>query len=199
MKALASLYLLASGLVLVASGGVAQAAPSAGAPPSGLHPTDSVYYAPVMNMDRDGTFNQGRVLDVENWSTVDQGRVYMWPYRPDTDPVDPSNQRWDVLYVGGNQFEFISDNKRDGRQMCLARSDEWGLFDGELVYQYHCSGVESQLWYFDYENGVGNGPRLIRSVEDGRCLDVRDFSTSPGATVQVWSCSNQWNQLWDIF
>ncbi|WP_436760008.1 RICIN domain-containing protein [Streptosporangium sp. V21-05] len=41
--------------------------------------------------------------------------------------------------------------------------------------------------------------KRIKMVEFSRCLDVKDFNTGNGALVQLWSCNNNANQLWNFY
>ena len=43
-----------------------------------------------------------------------------------------------------------------------------------------------------------DGTYRVRSVQSGKCLDIKDRSRINGATVQQWDCSNQSNQTWRV-
>src|SRR5262249_24899321 len=144
-----------------------------------------------------GTGGVSRVLDVDAWSTNDRGKVHVWDYRTDG---NVTNQRWGFIPTPSSAFFWIG-HLNSGK--CLNMSIDAGDIDGARVYQFTCDWTtftRNQLWYF-HRIGVGGDP-VIRSAEDGRCLDIRAFDQSNGAEVQVWSCNTQdraqWNQTWFI-
>jgi hypothetical protein len=131
-----------------------------------------------------------RVVDLENWSKADRGRVHMWDYRV---TGDVRNQRWDFfeLPAGSGWYQIV--NNSSGK--CLDESLDGGSFNGQIVYQFECGVGVNQLWAV-IAGGAGGHVRLM-SAQDNRCLDIRDKIDANDATLQVWSCnSNGWNQSW---
>jgi hypothetical protein len=72
--------------------------------------------------------------------------------------------------------------------------DESAARNGATVYLAPCHYRNNQKWTFGVPD-TGPGYWLV-SWQDGRCLDIRDYARTNGAPVQVWDCTNAWNQRW---
>jgi hypothetical protein len=184
---MASLATLVTSLVFGMPGGVAQAGPQSSIRP--MSGPGSVDVATISNIGPNLNFSPFRVLDVENWSMANRGRIHMWDYLTSG---NVKNQRWTTRNLGGSWYQIINVNSH----LCLDKSMDNGDHDGALVYQYTCdpNNRSNQLWAI--EPGGANGGWLIQSAEDGRCLDIRDKNPNIDASLQVWSCSGAWNQTW---
>jgi hypothetical protein len=73
--------------------------------------------------------------------------------------------------------------------------------NGSKVDQWTCNGGSNQRWKVTQIGTTGgNVPILeIVGVGSGKCLDVYGGSQANGATVDIWTCNGQGNQLWDDF
>jgi hypothetical protein len=200
---------LLTGSLMFTSTGVANAADSPAGPPqagsslgapdarapmpgrgTGIRPNALGEHEVISSIGPNGVPDASdRVVDVAAWSKTPKGRVHMWDYRV---TGDVRNQRWH-FYVTDFANTYIIQNEFS--EMCLDESLDGGSFDGQIVYQYPCNGTYNQLWGV-IGGGAGGGSRLY-SLQDGRCLDIRNFVDANDATVQVWSCnSSGWNQSW---
>ena len=76
----------------------------------------------------------------------------------------------------------------------LARdADGDGLSNGTQLQLWDCSGVPWQHWVVE---PPANGGEEILSAASGRCLDVTNGSTSPGARLEIYDCHGGSNQRW---
>jgi Ricin-type beta-trefoil lectin domain len=123
----------------------------------------------------------GRCLDVEGRSNRNAASVQQWTCS------GGSNQLWDVIELGRNQYAIISQ----GSNKALTVSD--GGRDGGDVEQFRWTGGESQRWRLER---AGNSAYRIVSQSHTSCLDVEGAKRDDGARVQVWGCSGGANQSW---
>lgn len=66
--------------------------------------------------------------------------------------------------------------------------------NGTPVHQWNCHSGPSQAWKLIRPPvGRGIGYQFI-NVHANKCLDVTRFANRPFALLQVWSCSEAWNQ-----
>ena|SRR6185503_3722874 len=72
---------------------------------------------------------------------------------------------------------------------CLSAGYNGQNMERAIIWQ--CDGGRAQKW-----TPTGNGE--LRSF-NGRCLDIKDYSTSPGAPVQIYDCTGRKNQKWGKF
>jgi hypothetical protein len=136
-----------------------------------------------------------KVIDIRDKSINDRGEAQLWALN------NEGQQRWIITSIGafrhddGNIYtEYTLENVRSHR--CLDKSMDRGNYDGAPVYQYGCSEMPNQVWYFKPVAGSDWG--MLASMEDDRCLDVKDVNYNNGSRLQVWKCSGNWNQRWNI-
>jgi len=66
--------------------------------------------------------------------------------------------------------------------------------NGTPVHEWSCHSGDSQAWKFVRPPiGRGIGYQVI-NVYANKCLDVTGFRNKPDTLLQIWSCSEAWNQ-----
>jgi Ca2+-binding RTX toxin-like protein len=72
--------------------------------------------------------------------------------------------------------------------------------NGALLQQWECWQGLNQLWQFEKirESFWGKPIYQIRSVNSGKCLEAKDWSTDNGTPIQQWECHGGDNQLWRL-
>lgn len=136
-----------------------------------------------------------KVLDIRDWSTADRGQAQLWSLRTSG---DVANQRWTITKTAtaGGIGVYEIKNVKSGK--CLDKSQDTANANGNNVYQVGCSGTSNQRWAW-IEVAGGSKWGWLQSQDGGRCLDVRGVSYTDGTPLQVWDCTNNWNQRWNIF
>lgn len=77
---------------------------------------------------------------------------------------------------------------------CLDAGD---MQDGTNIYLWDCNDLDQQ--HFGFDDQTGALYLSSTSASDAtKCLDLAGGTTDPGTLLQVWSCSGDWNQLFDI-
>lgn len=115
---------------------------------------------------------------------------------------DPNstNQHWRsrICRVGGAEYLQFQNRKSS---LCLDKSEDTPNANGNLVYQYTCTGNNNQLWRRQSQGGsIGNWKQL-RNLAAGRCLDIHYERWVTGQHLVVGDCalnsapsrSQQWN------
>jgi len=69
-----------------------------------------------------------------------------------------------------------------------------GKDNGSLVNLTNCGSTVNTLWITIKTDNRSH--RLIKHSNTGRCLDVKDWSTSSGGRIQIWDCHSGANQRW---
>ena len=70
-----------------------------------------------------------------------------------------------------------------------------GASAGSAVNLQPCNGSSGQAWNAVYANGTYS---LRPATNTALCLDVKDFGTTNGTPVIVWTCTGNSNQRWAI-
>jgi hypothetical protein len=87
--------------------------------------------------------------------------------------------------------------------MCMDVAD--GTANGGRVYQRGClqhhpgdsdHPANRQLWKATRNY---RGQHQLINVPGGKCLDIPGFQAVPGQRMQVWSCSEAWNQAFHLY
>ncbi|GIH27925.1 hypothetical protein Aph01nite_62350 [Acrocarpospora phusangensis] len=180
-----------AGLVMLATGFIAQTPANAASaiyisvyPPSGGTPAS----VPM-------------VLDMREWSMVDGGRAQLWQKLT---TGDFRNQRWWVTAKGQLQGYTYYEIKNQLSEKCLDMATDVPAGNGVRVQQWNCHGGWNQRWL---AMPVETGNKWVQLINlsgpglgpDRVCLDVTGVSYSNGAPLQVWRCSRNWNQRWNIY
>lgn len=133
--------------------------------------------------------SSNKCADIIDGSTSNGAGLQQW------DCYDGVNQKWTFLKVGPDYYKIVSNNS--GK--CLEVAD-WSTNNGARVQQYDCHGGDNQLW--DLRAMSGNyqfvNVNTIGSWGDGKCLDLKDSSSSNGAEIYLWDCHTGKNQQWAI-
>ncbi|WP_353566861.1 RICIN domain-containing protein [Haloferula sargassicola] len=112
----------------------------------------------------------GKILEVQNWSTADNGRVQQW-----TD-ASATSQQWRLLPWGDYNIRTES-----GKYICTQGG---GNTNGSQIIQYTYENNPWFKWRFD---GVGNGHLKAASLHAlGRVISVTNSSSSAAAPTQLW-------------
>ena len=116
---------------------------------------------------------QGLCLDDRAASAADYNPVQVYTCN------GTNAQDWTV--ASGNTLQVLG--------MCLD-VDGAGTANGTLVDLYTCNGTGAQVWEPQSDGALLN-------PESGKCLDDTGYGGS-GTQVQIWSCSGNSNQDWNL-
>ncbi|MFB8179087.1 RICIN domain-containing protein [Streptomyces sp. NPDC055966] len=111
-------------------------------------------------------------------------------------------QMLDLKPVSGKTNTYTVFNELSGK--CLDVSGASSA-DGAAVIQYTCSGAANQQFTLNPVTALGNNKDYqLVAVHSGKCVDVSDVSTAPGALIHQWTCdpagalSTKKNQIWRL-
>ncbi|MFJ5031144.1 RICIN domain-containing protein [Streptomyces sp. NPDC088560] len=111
-------------------------------------------------------------------------------------------QMLDLKPVSGKTNTYTVVNELSGK--CLDVSGASSA-DGAAVIQYTCSGAANQQFTLNPVTALGNNKDYqLVAVHSGKCVDVSDVSTAPGALIHQWTCdpagalSTKKNQIWRL-
>jgi hypothetical protein len=79
---------------------------------------------------------------------------------------------------------------------CLDMAIDGAVGNGTRVQQWDCSANANQEWI---AVGTSGWVELRNRFNPNLCLDVSGARYADGALLQVWQCTGQWNQHWNIF
>ncbi|WP_084721867.1 RICIN domain-containing protein [Rhodococcus marinonascens] len=150
--------------------------------------------SPIFGLD-------GRAIDIVDNGTADGTPVQMWDYSPGA-----QNQQWDT-----STGEFINPRT----QKCLYAPGQPNGTDfpdypnGTPVQIIDCANVGFSSWDLrDWDSvsevtggGVTDGSRdglAIFHSGSQKCLDVTDGVSANGARLQLWDCTGEPNQQWNV-
>ncbi|WP_214109203.1 RICIN domain-containing protein [Acrocarpospora catenulata] len=141
------------------------------------------------------------VLDMRDLSMNNGGRAQLWQKRT---TGEYRNQRWLVTAKGSLQGYTYYQIKNELSQLCLDMATDVPHGSGVRVQQWECSSGWNQRWLAMPVETGNNWVQLINLAVTGLgpdrvCLDVTDVNYSNGALLQVWRCSGNWNQRWNIY
>jgi hypothetical protein len=107
------------------------------------------------------------------------------------------DQQWYIHDTGGNQHT-IRQGGANGKCLDI---DNGGT--GSRLGTYDCYGGAGQLWVFDEMMSMGTdglyGLWRIKSVRDGRVLDLAGGTTDDGNVIQVYSDNGSSAQRWILW
>ncbi|MGP4001189.1 RICIN domain-containing protein [Streptomyces sp. 8N706] len=105
------------------------------------------------------------------------------------------NQRWYLNDRGTSEgYPVVTIENANASGKCLDESRDRPPANGTAVYIYGCAETSNQKWRLVDRS---DGYFWIENLYDRRCLDVANYSWTNGATIQVWSRLNGWNQGWE--
>jgi hypothetical protein len=85
----------------------------------------------------------------------------------------------------------LFEMKLESNGLCLYPT---GKTNGSLVNLVKCGSTVNTWWKTVKTDNRSH--RLIQHSNTGKCLDVKDWSTSSGAKIQIWDCHSGKNQRW---
>ncbi len=139
----------------------------------------------------EGTFlvsnaHSGYCLDVAYGSTANGARIQQW------NCYAGPPEKWRFLHTGNGEFNII--NGHSGKCLDLPNGNA-NTPAGTALTQWTCWAGVMQRWTVHKDNA---GRVQIRSVANPQlCVDNKDWSPSPGSTVQATWCGD-WNaQKWN--
>lgn len=114
--------------------------------------------------------------------------------------LDDANART----VSGNQVDVFTCNGSNAQKWTVTPADDTvrvlgmcldvqggATADGTTVVLNACDKSASQEF-------VPRGNGSLYNVQSGRCLDDPNSSTTPRTVVQIWQCTGNGNQKWDL-
>ncbi|BDZ41973.1 hypothetical protein GCM10025865_12720 [Paraoerskovia sediminicola] len=146
-------------------------------------PIDQTAWYQVINA------NSGKCLDDADWSTSNGARLQQWGCNT---PV-ADNQQWQFRATSDGYYQVVNRH---------AESLVWDVAGGSGATG---NGTDVHLW--EYAGGVNqqwmpteqaDGTYTFVARHSGKCLDVRDVSTSNGAGLQQWACTGGPAQAFSI-
>lgn len=127
--------------------------------------------------------NSGKVLDVDNNSTVDGGKVLQW------DDNGGNNQKWVILNTSnGYTLKNVNSNK-------MLDVDKGSIADGANVIQWTDNGGNNQKWNIV---DLGNGYYKLISINSGKALAVYNNSTTNGVNIVQTTDNGGTNEQWQL-
>src|SRR5215475_13826494 len=140
---------------------------------------------------------------LKHWKTLTLGVLAITPVALVAAPAHASgpapwtSQQWDFVRVDWNIPAFDE---------LISRQPAWGFYnqglciddrdrqtkDGSQVWTWQCGGgsayaLSNQTW--DVRNNIDGTVSFISALDDTKCLDVKDWSTSNGAQMQLYTCA----------
>ncbi|MFJ8028227.1 RICIN domain-containing protein [Streptomyces sp. NPDC096311] len=111
-------------------------------------------------------------------------------------------QSFDFHPVSGTTDTYTVVNHSSGK--CLDVS-AFSTADGAAVQQWTCHGGANQRFKLAAVTALGNSHDYqLVAVHSGKCVDVSNVSTAPGALVHQWTCdaagalTSKKNQIWRL-
>ncbi|OIJ90383.1 beta-xylosidase [Streptomyces sp. MUSC 14] len=111
-------------------------------------------------------------------------------------------QMLDLKPVSGRTNTYSVVNELSGK--CLDVSGA-STTEGAAVIQYTCNGAANQQFTLNPVTALGNSKDYqLVAVHSGKCVDVSNVSTAPGALIHQWTCdpasnlSTKKNQIWRL-
>ena len=128
--------------------------------------------------------NSGKVLDVFDWSTADDGELVQW------DRNDLAVQQWKIKDAGSGYFQI--ESLHSGK---LVYVKDKSKTDGAQIVQMRPRSSQAHDWKIEL---VSNGYYKIINKNSGKALEVYEHSTQTGANITQWEYHGADNQLWQI-
>lgn len=107
-----------------------------------------------------------------------------------------NKQRWtfEAIAAGGGIPAQTFRIRNVAANLCMEKPLAEGDVNGADVVIATCQSVTHQYWYIPTTFPVGG--YLLRSVRDGRCLDL--YVSSDGAPTTMWACGGYETQYWKV-
>ncbi|RLV76090.1 beta-xylosidase [Streptomyces rapamycinicus NRRL 5491] len=140
--------------------------------------------------------HSGQCLDDTNLSMTNSTQYQQYPCE------GGYQQMLDFKPVAGRPNTYTVVNEHSGK--CLEVSGA-STADGAAVQQYTCNGGTNQMFTLNPVTALGNSKDYqLVAAHSGKCADVSQVSTAPGAQVGQWTCdpasalNNKRNQIWRL-
>lgn len=140
--------------------------------------------------------NSGQCLDDTNVSTANGTQYQQWHCE------GGYQQMLDLKPVSGKPTTYTVVNEQSGK--CLDVSGA-STAEGAAVIQYTCNGGTNQQFTLNPVTALGNSEDYqLVAVHSGKCVDVSNVSTTPGALIHQWACdpasalATKKNQIWRL-
>ncbi|WP_369368159.1 RICIN domain-containing protein [Streptomyces sp. CG4] len=140
--------------------------------------------------------NSGQCLDDTNLSTANGTQYQQYHCE------GGYQQMLDLKPVAGKTNTYTVVDELSGK--CLDVSGA-STADGAAVIQYTCNGAANQQFTLNPVTALGNSKDYqLVAVHSGKCVDVSNVSTAPGALIHQWTCdpasalSTKKNQIWRL-
>ncbi|MCG8400735.1 MAG: RICIN domain-containing protein [Firmicutes bacterium] len=146
-------------------------------PPSQAFPFNGEYFK-IINK------NSGKVIDVDQFSTLDGARVIQWDY------AGTDNQYWKIDPLGDGYYTMTARHSNKVLDISNASS-----LNGAEAVQWKYLGKENQQWDIKpLEDDSGYYQIIVR--HSGKVLDVG--SALSGDNIMQWDWSGKDTQKWEI-
>ncbi|GAP51429.1 RICIN domain-containing protein [Streptomyces azureus] len=140
--------------------------------------------------------NSGQCLDDTHLSTADGTQYQQYSCE------GGYQQMLDLKPVVGRSNTYTVVNELSGKCLDVQNAS---TADGAPVIQYTCNGSTNQMFTLNPVTALGNSQDYqLVAVHSGKCVDVSDVSTTPGALIHQWTCdpagtlSTKTNQVWRL-
>jgi len=140
--------------------------------------------------------HSGQCLDDTNLGTADGTQYQQYHCE------GGYQQMFDFKPVAGRANTYTVVNEHSGKCLDVAGAS---TADGAAVGQYTCSGATNQMFTLNAVTALGNKKdHQLVAVHSGKCVDVSQVSTAPGAKIHQWTCdaaselNNKRNQIWRL-
>jgi hypothetical protein len=108
----------------------------------------------------------------------------------------------DFKPVAGRANTYTVVNQHSGKFLDVPGGS---TADGAAVVQYTCNGTTNQMFTLNPVTALGNSKDYqLAAVHSGKCVDVSEISTAPGARIHQWTCdaasalTTKKNQIWRL-
>jgi hypothetical protein len=175
----------ATAVSVVVTEGPAQAVTSCSTRFPDKDPRSGYYYnkGPFWFANKNASGSTRMVLDVQGPSTDNGAPIHLWQW------YGGESQYWCMAPQG---FKINGANVYKLRNLstgkCLDIEGPWAD-DGTSVHQWGCNEYtyyDSQQWA---EIAV-NGGYMFNNAFSQTCLDVREWGTTNGSPLQIWTCGD---------
>ncbi|MFI8836362.1 RICIN domain-containing protein [Streptomyces afghaniensis] len=111
-------------------------------------------------------------------------------------------QMFDLKPVAGKADTYTVVNQHSGKCLDVAGAS---TANEAAVIQYTCTSNTNQQFTLRPVSALGNSKDYqLVAVHSGKCVDVSEISTTPGAKIHQWTCdpasalTNKRNQIWRL-
>ncbi|MFE0652487.1 RICIN domain-containing protein [Streptomyces sp. NPDC059534] len=100
--------------------------------------------------------------------------------------------------MGDGEDHLVANPCDHERRFPVASPDfPLSIAEDHETHQWPCTGGDNQKWH-RYSPAGDPGAYYYVNANSGKCLEIADWSTQPGAPVRLWSCTQNPNQSFSI-